>query len=277
MENKKLSIDRTKLTSEQHAQLASFEHNKKQIQTLEDIAAMTQEVVTLIGKQQETGNMDKMGAILMDIRESLQAIKDKEDLEIPDNSKVIVDAVIKMEKSLSTAIRAIEVKPLVKVDAPQVNVSPSHVDLKGIEKAFTQSIAEISKNVKEAISSIPKTEKADYSLLLKAWEGISEQLLSIETATRMKPVPGVMKVTNPDGSNVISGNVFTESAIYYKRLDDTTTLSMIYIGEATPGTATSASTWRIKRLDVTTGLIIQWAGTGTFNQVWNNRASLTYV
>jgi len=85
---------------------------------------------------------------------------------------------------------------------------------------------------------------------------------------------------NPSGAlttdATISGNVFTESAIYYKRLDDTTTLNMIYIGEATPGTATSAATWRIKRLDLTAGLIIQWAGTGTFNQVWNNRASLTY-
>jgi len=85
---------------------------------------------------------------------------------------------------------------------------------------------------------------------------------------------------NPSGAlktdATISGNVSTESAIYYKRLDDTTTLNMIYIGEATPGTATSASTWRIKRLDVSAGLIIQWADSGDFTQVWNNRASLTY-
>ena len=64
--------------------------------------------------------------------------------------------------------------------------------------------------------------------------------------------------------------------VYDKRLDDTTTLNMIYIGEAVPGTATSAATWRIKRLDVTVGLIIQWADSGDFTQVWDNRASLTY-
>lgn len=85
---------------------------------------------------------------------------------------------------------------------------------------------------------------------------------------------------NPSGAlttdATISGNVSTESAVYYKRLDDTTTASMIYIGEATPGTLTSAASWRIKRLDLTSGLIIQWAGSGAFTQVWDNRAALSY-
>jgi hypothetical protein len=49
-----------------------------------------------------------------------------------------------------------------------------------------------------------------------------------------------------------------------------------YVGEASIGTATSASSWRIKRIDNTTGVIIQWAGTGVFDQVWDNRASLSY-
>ncbi len=49
-----------------------------------------------------------------------------------------------------------------------------------------------------------------------------------------------------------------------------------YVGEANIGTATSAASWRIKKVDSTTGTIIQWAGTGTFNQVWDNRASLSY-
>jgi len=196
MENKALTIDRTRLTPEQRSQLATFEHNKKQIQALEDIASMTQEVVNLISDQREAGDMDRMGALLLDIRESLQIMKDKEDPETPDNSKVIVDAVTKMENSLSTAIKAIEVKPQVKVDAPQVNVSPPSVDLKGIEKAFTKSISEVSKGVKDAISNIPQAEKADYTPLLEAWQGISEQLLSIETATRMKPLPGSMSVNN---------------------------------------------------------------------------------
>ncbi|MFT7565367.1 MAG: hypothetical protein ACI8V7_000365 [Candidatus Paceibacteria bacterium] len=49
-----------------------------------------------------------------------------------------------------------------------------------------------------------------------------------------------------------------------------------YIGEATIGTATSATSWRVKKVDSTTGIIILWAGTGVFDQVWDNYASLTY-
>lgn len=52
--------------------------------------------------------------------------------------------------------------------------------------------------------------------------------------------------------------------------------SVDYVGEASIGTATSAASWRIKRVDSTTGTVIQWAGTGVFDQVWDNRASLSY-
>ena len=54
-----------------------------------------------------------------------------------------------------------------------------------------------------------------------------------------------------------------------------------YIGESLPGSATSAALWRIKRIDQTdTGgdVNILWAnGLVTFNQVWDDRLSLTYT
>jgi hypothetical protein len=49
-----------------------------------------------------------------------------------------------------------------------------------------------------------------------------------------------------------------------------------YVGEASIGTATSAAAWRIKKVDSTTGIILQWAGTGVFDQVWDSRATLSY-
>jgi len=49
-----------------------------------------------------------------------------------------------------------------------------------------------------------------------------------------------------------------------------------YVGEAAIGTATSASSWRIKEINSTTGVTIKWASTGVFDQIWNNRESLTY-
>lgn len=56
--------------------------------------------------------------------------------------------------------------------------------------------------------------------------------------------------------------------------------SITYIGEALPGSATSSPLWRIKRLDESDGtveLIIKWAdGNDDFDNVWDDRASLSY-
>ena len=49
-----------------------------------------------------------------------------------------------------------------------------------------------------------------------------------------------------------------------------------YVGEASIGSATSSAVWRIRKIDNTSGLILEWAGAGAFNQIWDNRASLTY-
>ena len=52
--------------------------------------------------------------------------------------------------------------------------------------------------------------------------------------------------------------------------------SVDYVGEASIGTTTSAASWRIKKVDSTSGIVLQWAGTGVFDQVWDNYASLSY-
>lgn len=59
------------------------------------------------------------------------------------------------------------------------------------------------------------------------------------------------------------------------QIDATTT----YIGEAEPGTVFSAAAWRIKR-SVETGpdIVITWAdGDSDFDNIWDNRLSLTYI
>ena len=52
-----------------------------------------------------------------------------------------------------------------------------------------------------------------------------------------------------------------------------------YIGEATPGTALSSALWRIKKV-VETGpdVTITWAdGNSDFDNIWDDRLSLTYI
>ena len=59
-------------------------------------------------------------------------------------------------------------------------------------------------------------------------------------------------------------------------VDTTTTAATIYIGKADHGVATSAAEWFIKKIVTTSGANITSVGTD-FDQVWDDRASLTYT
>lgn len=68
--------------------------------------------------------------------------------------------------------------------------------------------------------------------------------------------------------------IFGETAL---RLDDTSTINVIYLGVAEPGTLTSADSWQVKKLDQSSGLVITFAdGDDKFNNVWDDRVSLSY-
>ena len=61
-----------------------------------------------------------------------------------------------------------------------------------------------------------------------------------------------------------------------KEYVDETSATIQYYGEAVSGTATSAAGWRIKRVTQVAGsILIDWAST-SFDQVWDNRAALSY-
>jgi hypothetical protein len=90
----KLEPDLTKLTPEQRDKLDNYNSTQKQLRHLSDIADMVQELVTMADDNDDS---KEMGAILLDIRESLAEIKSKEDPETPDFSKPVVDAISKLE------------------------------------------------------------------------------------------------------------------------------------------------------------------------------------
>ena len=69
-----------------------------------------------------------------------------------------------------------------------------------------------------------------------------------------------------------------DSISYATRIDDTTTPNTTYLGKAPIGSVTSSAVWQIAKLDTSSGLIKTWAdASSSFNQVWNNRAGLTYA
>jgi len=79
------------------------------------------------------------------------------------------------------------------------------------------------------------------------------------------------------GNNLLSSIDAKVTTDYALQLDDTSTPNMTYVGYAALGSAGSAAVWRIKRIDETTGMTITWADSNdSFDNIWNNRTSLTY-
>lgn len=77
--------------------------------------------------------------------------------------------------------------------------------------------------------------------------------------------------------NELGEIVTANSPEYATRVDDTTTADVVYIGNAPIGSASGASVWQIKKLDTSSGVVTTWAdGDALFNNVWDNRASLSY-
>lgn len=53
--------------------------------------------------------------------------------------------------------------------------------------------------------------------------------------------------------------------------------SVIYLGKASPASATSDSVWQIKKIDQTTGIVITWAdGNDLFDNVFDDYLTLSY-
>lgn len=72
----------------------------------------------------------------------------------------------------------------------------------------------------------------------------------------------------------------TSATVYTKLLDDVSTTSTLYLGEALPESLESSAVWRIQKIvfDVSGNVdSVRFAGTGTFTQIWNNRTSLIYI
>jgi hypothetical protein len=86
---------------------------------------------------------------------------------------------------------------------------------------------------------------------------------------------------NPSGAlaveATISGTVATTSPTYKTLIDETTTPSVTYLGKAAIGTATTAASWQISKIDESGSVTsITWSGSG-FTAIWDNRTSISYT
>lgn len=193
----------TDLPDDLQQKLGKWEANKpenRSVRALEDIASMVQEALSVLGEKPDSTREKEMGAILVDMRESLAAIKNKDYPKMPDYSKPLLAGLEKLEKAFTKIDVRPEFRPNIQVDSPAVTVEASKVDLKGVEKVLKKDIPEA---FREAVKLIPVSPAVELTPLENLLREMSEQLSSIDTASRLKPqFPTTLKVTNPDGSNV---------------------------------------------------------------------------
>lgn len=95
------------------------------------------------------------------------------------------------------------------------------------------------------------------------------------------PADGAGKKTRTHTFTVNSSEVhhqIVENADFLVMLKvDSVDANISYTGKALPGALQSNSVWQIKKIDETSGVEITWAdGNTDFDNVWNNRESLTY-
>lgn len=74
----------------------------------------------------------------------------------------------------------------------------------------------------------------------------------------------------------VDGAAATVSGALALKMDQADS-SVLYVGEASIESLTSAPVWRIKKLTTVGGLTdLQWADKGKFSQVWDDHLNLTY-
>jgi len=271
-------IDYTKVSKETLAKIRVAEQKKPtylQLMALQDIAAITHELLVAV---EDKDSMDKMGTLLVDIREHLQAIKAKDAPEVPDFSKPVVQAVDKLEKALTIAIKKIEVKPEVNVAAPNVQVDAPEVDLSGVEKILKK---DLPKAFDDAVKKIPTTPAIKLTPLEKVIREGNDQIIewleSIDHVSRKRTTfPGTMKVTNTDGTPV-GGVVYSKPTSNYaiQAISETATDKYFFFEDP-------SNNWYVMRKTLATSVFAYTKGTGGYASVYVDSTtapsgSLTYA
>ncbi len=244
-------------------------------------------------------DINNLGELIEQISE-LKGFKDSV-TELNDAIKALPDTVkVDDIDGIVGAIKDIELK------APPIIIQPdpNPIDIIGLVAKIIATIKALGAKI-EANKPEPQSQKATdfipYRRVIKV--GNAFQFDDTETAVAQgggggggtPTVDGYVPVVNPDGTTIggqsdgltdaelraspidVQGTFYSTTAQYAVIADNKTTGGVIYIGYADAGTATSAASWRIKKVDISNYPVITWAdGDTNFNNVFDDRVSLTY-
>lgn len=247
------------------------------------------DTTTVKGSVEVTNHQESISVDnLSEVKEALKTFADELKKTITENSyKPVEDVTIKNAKDLQA--ESIKVNNLDELKTYLSEIVKAVQDNQPIVNVEKQSI-DLPKTAKDYISVRLTDGKSFYNAIAQAVSsggGIAPSL------TRNSHT--AIAVVNTDGSPIgssggltdeelraspidVQGEFFSTTAQYAVIADDQTTGNVVYVGYADPGTATSAASWRIKKIVTSPYPVTTWAdGNTNFDNVYDNRTSLTYT
>jgi len=223
------------------------------------------ELATYVAEAIVVSNHEIDEKINKNFTQLLSAVKENK----PDSSSQI-DLSMKIAESLvslDSSLANLDMSPIVNVSGL------SHEQLKAELAAIVNLLPTNSKRV---VSIAYDNATPDKFLNVRLTDGINFYKASGigGGSGGSVDVTGLATSAKQDEMITAIGNI-GGSTNYTTRIETVGTLT--YIGNAVIGSATSGALWQIKRLDSTSGLIKLWAdGNDNFDNIWDNRASLSY-
>jgi len=184
----------------------------------------------------------------------------------------------KIEQSIK-AIPKVEIPSTISLEERQVDDIIDSIDDIKIPEFPTK---EIGKMFDSLSKSMPKFDfKFDYSKFDDVIKAIKK--IKIGGAIVTNSGPSSVGLKSADDSKINPATSENQEALingkYITYIDNqNTTANIIYVGKAVPGTATSAASWQIQKIDKSTTNIsvLDAGGDALFDNIWDDRASLIY-
>lgn len=185
-------------------------------------------------------------------------------------------------KPLLDAVGKLELNPIFD---PKIEVKPADVTVtteKMDTKPLLDSLGSLTKEFAKLSSR--KQPEVDLKPVIEATKATTKAINSLSF-----PVPNYIlpfrdingkaaQVQLDSSGNVPTSGGSSSTTNYATKIDDTTTANAVYIGKAAIASSGASAVWQIKKLDTSTlALDKTWAdGNDSFDNIWNNRASLSY-
>jgi hypothetical protein len=236
---------------------------------------------TVVKNKVDLSPLEKvLTSILNEQKKSLKEIKfpeQKDTVKVSNLKELDLTPFVEAVKSLKFEAPKVDVK------VPQTKINVEKPDLKPLQSTLLQIVTTLERQkfpepIKTDLTKVEDELKDSNKKLDQANKHL-EEITKIRSSgggggsgTSFKNSSGNLTYVqiNPDGS------IPTNSPAQASRLDDSND-PILYIGKAPVGSDESDPVWQIAKLDTSSGLIKTWASTAQFNQVWNDRTTLTYA